>query len=1061
MLSIGKIGNDPARQRYYDSQVAKGVDDYYNGVGEAPSEWTGSGARYLGIEGRVGEDQLLELFAGRNPITGEQAAARSASMRVAGFDLTFSAPKSVSVLFAHEEFRTDIVAAHEAAVDKALGYIEDRAVQVQRGKGGARRLKAQGLIGAKYRHRMSRAEDPHLHTHVVVANWALGPDGRYTALVHPPLYEHARAAGTLYQAFLRSELQQRLGWVRFQDMGNGTAELVEEQVSALARKALSKRKVAIEQRTLELARAGIVVRGRAGVDKQREITRAAKRPDALSNEDWYESLAPQFQALGLGNELVQRLEAVPLVERSGPVDEAALARELFGPSGLTEKANTFDEQRVIAAVAAAHDTNLTDVEELYEIVDLLLASPEVVRISDQASTRYTTRELLSHERAIVELDRQGRGKRVGMVDSRTVDMTIQALEAKLDGLTLDDEQRAVLHGLASSGDRVDVIEALAGTGKTTVARFLRYIYESYGYEVIGAGPTARSVRELNERAGIQSRTLDSWMTKLENDPETFQFRDISWTGVRRKPAVLVIDEAGMVHTRMLSQTMQAAAAEGMKIVLIGDSGQLQSVQAGGALGALTRDRQSETSVARESAPVFELKNVKRQRDVREAGLLKHVHRGNQHGIDQYLTYKAEKHELHIHHGADAGVSAERAAIARYLDAVNDPAIGVENVAILSRHNERRENLNQLVREELIDRRLLGEAVQVDRREFAVGERVLLKQNDKHLDVDNGMRGTVTDVHGYGYGLSVTLDSGASRELPVDYVADHVDYGYAITVHAAQGATFESVIVVGQPGDFSREWAYTALSRHRDRLDIHLVNELSASEMGRVDVAPNLSPEKSDPLSRMAYRMTQADGTWLAIEQIEHAERIAASIDRDYGRAVAREEQRLSQGLDAHSAFNFDPLQDLDYTLSLAEQLGQARDHLRDLVDRVADPARQQQLEVARKWQAVTQNIEMRETIAQQTGALSDTHRAARVCTAARPGSPAHGHPRRQGNSTGGPARKPEKRRTGRVRRIEMDHQRDRHDANRTRPTPHMDQSSRAPPRVPDRTRHQRPRPHRT
>ena len=224
MLSIGKLA--AGQQRYYDQQVAQGHDDYYSGRGEAPGEWIGSGAQALGLSGRVMAAQFNALLEGNDPRDPSiQLRSRRAS-KVAALDLTFSAPKSVSVLFAvgDESLSQALVESHEAAVGATLTWLEDTAVEVRRGAGGLQSVPAGGLIAAAYRHRMSRSLDPQLHTHVVAANLAEGPDGRYTALNGTPLYRSAKTAGYLYQAHLRAEVTERLG-LRWGAVAKGAAEL--------------------------------------------------------------------------------------------------------------------------------------------------------------------------------------------------------------------------------------------------------------------------------------------------------------------------------------------------------------------------------------------------------------------------------------------------------------------------------------------------------------------------------------------------------------------------------------------------------------------------------------------------------------------------------------------------------------------------------------------------------------------------------------------------------------------------------------------------------------------
>jgi conjugative relaxase-like TrwC/TraI family protein len=224
VLSIGKLV--VGQQRYYEQQVAQGRDDYYSGRGEAPGEWVGAGARALGLEGRVSADQFNALMAGNDPRGPSRCLRDGQEPKVAALDLTFSAPKSVSVLFAvaGEGVAGELVAAHEAAVRAAVGWLEDTAVLVRRGARGRVRLPGEGLIAAAYRHRMSRALDPQLHTHVVAANLTRGPDGRFTALFGTPLYRAAKTGGYLYQAHLRAEISDRLG-LEWGPVRKGAAEL--------------------------------------------------------------------------------------------------------------------------------------------------------------------------------------------------------------------------------------------------------------------------------------------------------------------------------------------------------------------------------------------------------------------------------------------------------------------------------------------------------------------------------------------------------------------------------------------------------------------------------------------------------------------------------------------------------------------------------------------------------------------------------------------------------------------------------------------------------------------
>src|SRR3954469_18169076 len=248
VLSVAKL--TPGQESYYERSVAAGLDDYYAGRGESPGIWTGRGAVALGLEGVVQDSQLGTLIRGLHPLTEERlrkhpkertitveridphADERRIEQKtlspVAGFDLVFSTPKSVSLLHAlgDENTRRAVSEAHAAAWQAALEYLEDEACVTRRGKNGVIREHAGGFVAAAYQHRTSRAQDPHLHTHVIVANMAKTPsDGTWRALDGEPILKSYRlAAGYLYQAQLRAELTRTLG-VEWDEPHKGMAEL--------------------------------------------------------------------------------------------------------------------------------------------------------------------------------------------------------------------------------------------------------------------------------------------------------------------------------------------------------------------------------------------------------------------------------------------------------------------------------------------------------------------------------------------------------------------------------------------------------------------------------------------------------------------------------------------------------------------------------------------------------------------------------------------------------------------------------------------------------------------
>ncbi|MGO9956418.1 MAG: MobF family relaxase, partial [Solirubrobacteraceae bacterium] len=865
MLSIGKVGMSDAQQMYYEQQVAAGREDYYAGKGEAPGRWTGKGAELLGLSGELDADALKAMMDGRNPESGELLARRRGRCSTAAIDMTFSAPKSVSVLFAvgDEELSGALVEAHEEAVNAALGYLEDVACRVRRGHNGtaaeraaenprgwerARSEPAGGFVAAAYRHRMSRAQDPQLHTHVVAANMARGVDGRWTALDATRIYEHAKAGGAVYQAHLRAAVRERLEWASWGPVREGMAEL--EQVPGEVRDEFSTRRIQILERERELVEAGVAV-GDLGRERIAYDTREVKQQ--VEDGDWRSEIRARAAEHGLGKAELDELAQLRAVPAPGLVSERALAAGMFSPAGLTARSNTFAERDVVIAAAAAHGQG-AEVGEVVALARGMLEHEQVVAIPDRLDRRYTTSELLDAEQQIVALASEGRGRQAAIVDPARVDRALAGLPR---ALTV--EQQEVVRAIACSGNRIDTVEALAGTGKTTSAAALREVYEQAGYRVIGSAPTGRAVRELKERAGIhESRTLDGWVLKLGADPDALRFAQSTELGVRRAPAVMIIDEAGMAHTRLSAKLIEQAVDARVKVVAIGDSGQLSSVQAGGWLGALTRQHGS-----------CELREVMRQRDPQERRGLARVHRGEP---DSYLQLKSTRGELRVFAGEQPGIDAEHAAIEQW--AAARERYGTREAVLISRDNQRRERLNELARERLKDRGELGESVQIAGREWAVGDRVIARRNDRGRDLDNGMRATITHVDERN-GVTIQADGGGARALDVDYTTHHLEHAYALTGHGMQGGTVQWAAVIGQSGDFTRNWSYTALSRAREPTEILLVDEPSRAQLEREEIAPAQDPAgRSAPLERMALRMRERDDEDLALEQLEHAQAAA-------------------------------------------------------------------------------------------------------------------------------------------------------------------------------------------
>jgi conjugative relaxase-like TrwC/TraI family protein len=820
VLSVGKLVM--GAEDYYLSMVAKGREEYYTGAGESPGSWLGSATAALGLAGEVSPEELRALLAGLSPHSGsELGLSKRSGPRVAGFDLTFSAPKSVSLLYALGSPSQSAAArsAHDHAVTEGLAYLERHAVFARRGDGGQRRIDTGGLVAAAFVHRTSRNGDPQLHTHVLAANAVEGADGRWSAPDARLLYFHARTAGFVYQATLRAGLVESLG-VSFGPVRRGAAELAGIDATVLRR--FSTRRSEIEEylaayggtsgRSAELA--ALATR----VSKTRGPDAGPGSPDLRS--EWRRmarehGVDPErlFDDLG-------RPHAVTLGRRA----IAELVGTLLGPDGLTVQESTFERRDVVRAVAERLPDG-AHLDAIEAAVEHVLARPVAVALDclgRGGEGLHTTRELLELEARLVETAAALHSGDHGTLDPSRAER-ILAGRAELSA-----EQRTAVRSLVSFGHGVDVVVGKAGAGKTTTLSLAREIFEQSGLVVSGTALSARAAQQLEASAGIASMTLSRFVGQLDQGSRTLSRRD-----------VVVVDEAGMVGTRTLARLVDEVSASKAKLVLVGDPRQLPEIEAGGAFAALA---------ARLGA--LELIENRRQHERWERVALDELRAGN---VPPALALYEDHDRIRV-----AGTMSEtrQDLVGRWLNA-RDSGQATLMLAVNRRDVAA---LNRAARDLLQRRGTLGaDLVDAHGRAFALGDEVICLRNARRLDVINGTQGTVVELAA-GHLIIDTADG--PRSLPPSYLdAGHLDHGYASTVHKAQGATYDRGFVLATES-LTREAGYVAMSRARRGTELFVT--VGAFEQGLGPEAPEV-----EPLARTAARLAVSRAKVLASSHLEN------------------------------------------------------------------------------------------------------------------------------------------------------------------------------------------------
>jgi conjugative relaxase-like TrwC/TraI family protein len=814
MLSIAKLR--VGQEAYQLSGVAQSLDDYYTGSGEAHGQWVGGSAERLGLTGQVDADDLRAVLAGLAPgnggLTPNGDRLSAHPRRVPGFDLTFKAPKSASVLYAVSDdprVQGAVIDAGETAMRSAIGWLEREAIRVRRGshnqawlaahggEPGVRQptqLESSGVVAASFRHRTSRAGDPLLHWHVLVANLVEGADGKWSAFTHPELYRHVRAAGEVFQSVYRAELSASLG-VEWRP-GRHVPEIAGIPQGLID--SFSKRTTEIDAwlaatgtpDTPEGRQAAVLATRRHKPEMEHARFDAAWKTEA-ELFGWGPAHADGLIAAGMDRTVVDfdgvwRLAAVGFDESGGvehyerlvdPEEWVAVVLR----QDLTADRSTFSYPDLVQAIAARQGEG-TSIETIERVAQRFLASDRVIGVANtNGIAGWTSRELLDVEARFIHL--------------ATTQATNPALpQASIDHARiarpgLGDDQADALVAICQSVSPVAVLIGPAGTGKTYTVDAIRAAFEHAGHTVAGAAPSARAALELAAGTNLTSTTLHSLLDGWQHGYTT---------PVRN--SLLVIDEAGMADIRTLEAVTSRQIEAGGQVLLVGDHHQLPEVGAGGGLAF----------AAHHSATVAELTVNRRQHHEWEQHALRELRNGNV--ADAVAAYLDQQRVI----TTDTPLAMIDTAVTMWFDSHDRGQTPV----LLAGTNDLVDRLNAAVVNELIERGELGaDTYTYGDGQYRVGERIVVRRNsaDEHtvtgaeISVANGQPGTI--IAAVDHQLTVRLDTGQDLVLSDRYLrrGGHVTHAYALTTHRAQGGTWDLAIAVGAEGLY-REGAYVELSR---------------------------------------------------------------------------------------------------------------------------------------------------------------------------------------------------------------------------------------------------------
>lgn len=855
-----KIPGDSATRyaKYLTSTATRG--DYYTRDGESdqpvPSRWHGSPAllNSLGLDADepVQRSDLRAVMQGFSPLSGEPLRpAGSNGTRVAGVELMFAPPKSVSALWAVSGpyRRAQIEAAHQRAVASALARIEREVALVRRRSGGVVRFeRAKSLFAAEFVHTTSRlaqdeeagaVPDPQVHSHLVMFA-AERIDGKLAAIESRQLYRSAREGGGWFRAELANALRELGLPIERRTGRNGRYFEIRGVPEGLAS--------GWSSRSEDVDRAARIFRQRYGREPRAEelgsltvATRGSK--SAADRIDVNEAWRAVGEEHGLSAEHAEQLFNERSISNQESVD---LRAELL--EEVTRERAMIDD-RELRAKAYELAAGVCRPDEADQVVDELARSGELVRLEDGM---WTTKRLRELERATVQIAERRAAENAAPISERSLKQARREVGKEIHG-SLSQEQREALETITGPGG-ISLLAGRAGTGKGVVLSAAARAWQLEGYEVIGTSVAGATAQRLKDDANLdRSYTADGLVNGAEKG-----FIELG------PKSIVIVDEAGMADTERLARITELTADSHVKLVLAGDAAQLSPIGAGGLF------QQLEGRV-----PTAELTEVHRANYDWEREAWEQVRNGEPGpALAQYQAHD----RLHVH---DTRAQAAEAMVADW-DKTRRSLSAGKAVMITDASNKERDQINAMAQERRAEAGELGShQVELPGKPYGLraGDEVIFSAQfpiPGEKRIENGIAGTVLDADRQRDRVTVQTHEREPREVKVDTSKfSDLSLGYAVHVYKAQGITAEASGILTGGWQTDKEHAYVALSRAREQTQVYVARE-DLGEQG-MDVG---AIERLGELMRRSGAQEASIAREADKRSVERRTRIEREIDRD-------------------------------------------------------------------------------------------------------------------------------------------------------------------------------------
>lgn len=769
---------------------------------------------------------------------------------IAGFDLVFTPSKSVSIAWGlgDKQLRKDIEAAHEHAIQDVVRHLESNVIMTRRGHNGIRQIDTKnGIIGTKFRHYDSRAGDPNLHDHVVIANRVEGADDKWSSIDGRVLYQYGVECSELYNSRVQQYVTEKTGLQFEPRMQNGKPIHEIVGISDETIRAFSSRRGDISAELDKVKAKFVADNGYEPSEKQliklaQQATLATRpaKSEARSLEDLHTEWVAAAHALSehgvhvpVDHQLAESLKNASLNYEQN-VLQAARQEAYSTPleahtdailSRLEEARSTWRRTHINAETSRyVRELGLNETQDKglissirqsvtedslpLHIKDTRLTPREYLRKDGTSQYQRIDAELFTSERVLAAENKILDAASRAVIPASTVDIFELAAQKRrtelaAQGHTLPAGQEAMARAFATSDRFLVVGIGAAGAGKTSSTRLAVDAIEASGNRVIGMAPTAAAAAVMRSEMRITADTVDKILTDWQSGKKPLDVRPGD---------VLLVDEAGMIATPKMEKILTLAQERGALVRALGDYRQLSAVGSGGALRLVDRE-----------IGAVHLDELFRFRNPEEAAATLSLREPPLVGTDKPFEWYKENNRI-VAGDADAMIEDIFRKYSADVDA------GKQSIMIAST-NETVTRLNDLAQAHAIEHGQVSTdagAVALHNSSRAhLGDTIVTRKNARRLIVNsgqdfvkNGDLWRVTDLHDDGRITAQHIQHGGKVTLPAGYVQESVELGYASTIHRAQGSTVDTAHALVDAST-DRAGAYVALTRGRENNQLYV------------------------------------------------------------------------------------------------------------------------------------------------------------------------------------------------------------------------------------------------